>query len=183
MRKEGGEPPTTLFDSRLTHPPLRPLPPPSTRNDQGTSHPPAIRSSPDPTTDLEHEEDRGGGGQEEAKDQCRSDSRTERSVSSTFRPHLTEAQRLHFPDLTELDLPSTMRTHFPDPTDLLNFTLTVTPDEGVISGPPPRVPCRCLAKASIQQTFVLLTNSCDSPRNVQGRRFRLLLRHQHQLSS
>jgi ubiquitin-conjugating enzyme E2 M len=34
-------------------------------------------------------------------------------------------------DLTELDLPSTMKTNFPDPTDLLNFTLTITPDEGV----------------------------------------------------
>lgn len=33
-------------------------------------------------------------------------------------------------DLTELDLPSTMKTHFPDPNDLLNFTLTITPDEG-----------------------------------------------------
>ena len=33
-------------------------------------------------------------------------------------------------DLTELDLPSTMATHFPDPADLLNFTLTITPDEG-----------------------------------------------------
>jgi ubiquitin-conjugating enzyme E2 M len=36
-------------------------------------------------------------------------------------------------DLTELDLPSTMRTHFPDPADLLNFTLTITPDEGTSS--------------------------------------------------
>lgn len=35
------------------------------------------------------------------------------------------------PDLTELDLPSTMQTHFPDPADLLNFTLTITPDEGM----------------------------------------------------
>lgn len=35
-------------------------------------------------------------------------------------------------DLTELDLPSTMTTHFPDPADLLNFTLTITPDEGTV---------------------------------------------------
>lgn len=34
-------------------------------------------------------------------------------------------------DLTELDLPPTMKTHFPDPADLLNFTLTITPDEGM----------------------------------------------------
>lgn len=33
-------------------------------------------------------------------------------------------------DLTELDLPSTMKTQFPNPADLLNFTLTITPDEG-----------------------------------------------------
>lgn len=33
-------------------------------------------------------------------------------------------------DLTELDLPATMQTNFPDPADLLNFTLTITPDEG-----------------------------------------------------
>jgi hypothetical protein len=33
-------------------------------------------------------------------------------------------------DLTELDLPTTMKTHFEDPADLLNFTLTITPDEG-----------------------------------------------------
>jgi ubiquitin-conjugating enzyme E2 M len=35
-----------------------------------------------------------------------------------------------YKDLTELDLPSTMKTHFADPADLLNFTLTITPDEG-----------------------------------------------------
>jgi hypothetical protein len=36
-------------------------------------------------------------------------------------------------DLTELDLPLTMKTNFPDPADLLNFTLTITPDEGMYS--------------------------------------------------
>lgn len=43
-------------------------------------------------------------------------------------------------DLTELELPDTMKTHFPDPADLLNFELTITPDEGtfpVISQRPP----------------------------------------------
>jgi hypothetical protein len=38
--------------------------------------------------------------------------------------------RTNYSDLTELDLPSTMKTNFPDPADLLNFTLTITPDEG-----------------------------------------------------
>jgi ubiquitin-conjugating enzyme E2 M len=33
--------------------------------------------------------------------------------------------------MDELDaLPSTMSLHFPDPNDLLNFELTITPDEG-----------------------------------------------------
>jgi len=37
-------------------------------------------------------------------------------------------------DLTELDLPATMKTHFADPADLLNFTFTITPDEGMYMG-------------------------------------------------
>ena len=37
-------------------------------------------------------------------------------------------------DLTELELPDTMKTHFPDPADLLNFELTITPDEGALPG-------------------------------------------------
>jgi ubiquitin-conjugating enzyme E2 M len=65
-------------------------------------------------------------------------------------------------DLSELELPSTMKTDFPDAADLLNFTLTISPDEG-----------RSLASA------------CGALRNprrhVQGRRLCLLLQHQHQL--
>lgn len=33
-------------------------------------------------------------------------------------------------DLTELELPSTMKTEFANPDDVLNFTLTIEPDEG-----------------------------------------------------
>lgn len=33
-------------------------------------------------------------------------------------------------DLTELDLPSTMKTNFPNAEDLLNFELTIAPDDG-----------------------------------------------------
>jgi len=47
-------------------------------------------------------------------------------------------QRALCTDLTELDLPSTMKTHFPDPLDLLNFTLTITPDEGAFPAMGPR---------------------------------------------
>ncbi|ODO07969.1 hypothetical protein I350_03552 [Cryptococcus amylolentus CBS 6273] len=50
------------------------------------------------------------------------------------RPKVTAAQLRVQKDLTELDLPSTMKTVFPDPTDVLNFTLTITPDEGIYKG-------------------------------------------------
>lgn len=47
-------------------------------------------------------------------------------------------------DLTELDLPSTMTTHFPVETDLLNFELTITPDDGE-----PRHSRACLIRAQL----------------------------------
>ncbi|KAG2155552.1 ubiquitin-conjugating enzyme/RWD-like protein [Suillus clintonianus] len=50
------------------------------------------------------------------------------------RPKTSAAQIRVQKDLTELDLPPTMKTNFPDPTDLLNFTLTITPDEGMYKG-------------------------------------------------
>ncbi|KAF8846066.1 E2 ubiquitin-conjugating enzyme [Paxillus ammoniavirescens] len=50
------------------------------------------------------------------------------------KPKTSAAQIRVQKDLTELDLPPTMKTHFPDPTDLLNFTLTITPDEGMYRG-------------------------------------------------
>ena len=34
-------------------------------------------------------------------------------------------------DLSELSLGTTMKTHFPNPDDILNFTLTIDPDEGM----------------------------------------------------
>jgi len=50
------------------------------------------------------------------------------------KPKTSAAQIRVQKDLTELDLPSTMKTNFPDPADLLNFTLTITPDEGMYKG-------------------------------------------------
>jgi len=50
------------------------------------------------------------------------------------KPKTSAAQIRVQKDLTELDLPATMKTHFADPTDLLNFTLTITPDEGMYKG-------------------------------------------------
>ncbi|KZV76927.1 hypothetical protein PENSPDRAFT_645685 [Peniophora sp. CONT] len=50
------------------------------------------------------------------------------------KPKTSAAQIRVQKDLTELDLPSTMKTNFPDPADLLNFSLTITPDEGMYKG-------------------------------------------------
>jgi len=50
------------------------------------------------------------------------------------KPKTSAAQIRVQKDLTELDLPPTMKTHFPDPADLLNFTLTIAPDEGMYRG-------------------------------------------------
>ena len=37
-------------------------------------------------------------------------------------------------DLSDLSLGTTMKTSFPDPDDILNFTLTIEPDEGMYKG-------------------------------------------------
>jgi ubiquitin-conjugating enzyme E2 M len=37
-------------------------------------------------------------------------------------------------DLEELSLGTTMKTHFPNPDDILNFELTIDPDEGMYKG-------------------------------------------------
>jgi ubiquitin-conjugating enzyme E2 M len=37
-------------------------------------------------------------------------------------------------DLEELSLGTTMKTHFPNPDDILNFKLTIDPDEGMYKG-------------------------------------------------
>ncbi len=60
-----------------------------------------------------------------------------------------------------------MITHFPDPADLLNFTLTITPDEGTLVSVV-SIPCLLI-------TF--------SSRHVQRGRFHLFLCDQYELSS
>jgi len=50
------------------------------------------------------------------------------------KPKTSAAQIRVQKDLTELDLPATMKTDFADAADLLNFTLTITPDEGMYTG-------------------------------------------------
>jgi len=50
------------------------------------------------------------------------------------KPKTSAAQIRVQKDLTELELPSAMKTHFEDPANLLNFTLTITPDDGMYQG-------------------------------------------------
>jgi hypothetical protein len=50
------------------------------------------------------------------------------------RPATLSLTRMPGADLSELSLGSTMRTHFPNPDDILNFTLTIDPDEGMYKG-------------------------------------------------
>ncbi|KAL8833383.1 MAG: hypothetical protein Q9170_004293 [Blastenia crenularia] len=47
---------------------------------------------------------------------------------------VTAAQLRVQKDLSELSLGSTMKTKFPNPDDILNFTLTIEPDEGMYKG-------------------------------------------------
>lgn len=36
-------------------------------------------------------------------------------------------------DLAELDIPDTIKLDFPDPSNILNFNVTIHPDEGILS--------------------------------------------------
>ncbi|ORY68742.1 chitin synthase-domain-containing protein [Pseudomassariella vexata] len=54
--------------------------------------------------------------------------------ASGKKKKVTAAQLRVQKDLSELSLGSTMRTDFPDPDDILNFILTITPDEGQYQG-------------------------------------------------
>jgi ubiquitin-conjugating enzyme E2 M len=55
-------------------------------------------------------------------------------ASGPRKPKTSAAQIRVQKDITELDLPSTMTMEFPDPNDLLNFSLTISPDEGMYKG-------------------------------------------------
>ncbi|KAL7420033.1 NEDD8-conjugating protein ubc12 [Cryptotrichosporon argae] len=58
----------------------------------------------------------------------------DQEAAAKKRPKTTPAQLRVQKDLTELELPETMKTHFPDPADVLDFELTITPDEGIYKG-------------------------------------------------
>src|SRR5271154_5685267 len=67
---------------------------------------------------------------EEAQNQRGPNSRSKGSVFPPQPPRFCSWTFLTCPDITELSLPNTMKMAFPNPDDLLNFTLTIEPDEG-----------------------------------------------------
>ncbi|MCJ1224089.1 Chitin synthase, class 2 [Toensbergia leucococca] len=77
-----------------------------------------------------------GGGQKKKKvtpAQLRVQKGTKRTPKHTLWSS-TLINSLCSSDLSELSLGSTMRTKFPNPDDILNFTLTIDPDEGMYKG-------------------------------------------------
>jgi hypothetical protein len=64
-----------------------------------------------------------------------------------------------------------MTTHFPDPTDVLNFKLTITPDEG-------ELPSIDLFPMSDH-----ISGRADDDRYLQRRRLQLFVRDQPELST
>ncbi|CAK3949538.1 NEDD8-conjugating enzyme UBC12 [Lecanosticta acicola] len=60
--------------------------------------------------------------------------KNEAASGQSKKKKVTAAQLRVQKDLSELSLGSTMKTHFPNPDDILNFTLTLTPDEALYKG-------------------------------------------------
>ncbi|XTI91521.1 putative ketol-acid reductoisomerase protein [Cenococcum geophilum] len=58
----------------------------------------------------------------------------ESAATGPKKKKVTAAQLRVQKDLSELSLGSTMKTYFPNPDDILNFTLTIDPDEGMYKG-------------------------------------------------
>ncbi|KFY28500.1 hypothetical protein V493_02898 [Pseudogymnoascus sp. VKM F-4281 (FW-2241)] len=56
------------------------------------------------------------------------------NANGTKKKKITAAQLRVQKDLEELEPSRTWRTEFPDPNDILNFTLTIDPDEGMYKG-------------------------------------------------
>ncbi|OJJ44425.1 hypothetical protein ASPZODRAFT_135250 [Penicilliopsis zonata CBS 506.65] len=60
--------------------------------------------------------------------------KAENAEGGKKKKKVTAAQLRVQRDLQELALGSTMKTTFPNPDDILNFTLTIEPDEGMYKG-------------------------------------------------
>jgi len=62
------------------------------------------------------------------------DKESAENANGTRKKKVTAAQLRVQKDLADLSLGSTMRTNFPNPDDILNFILTIDPDEGMYKG-------------------------------------------------
>lgn len=60
----------------------------------------------------------------------RGDSAARTAVGTVWARTRADGAAVASADLTELDLPNTMKMNHPNAEDLLNFDLTITPDEG-----------------------------------------------------
>jgi len=60
--------------------------------------------------------------------------KAENTTAGPKKKKVTAAQLRVQKDLSELALGSTMKTDFPDPDNILAFTLTIIPDEGIYKG-------------------------------------------------
>ncbi|KAF2096625.1 hypothetical protein NA57DRAFT_58528 [Rhizodiscina lignyota] len=60
--------------------------------------------------------------------------KADNATSGPKKKKVTAAQLRVQKDLSELSLGSTMKTTFPNPDDILNFVLTIEPDEGMYKG-------------------------------------------------
>ncbi|ORY06571.1 putative ubiquitin-conjugating enzyme E2 [Basidiobolus meristosporus CBS 931.73] len=58
----------------------------------------------------------------------------EAAAAEKRKPKISAAQIRVQKDLSELELPKTMEVTFPSPEDLLNFNLSIRPDEGFYKG-------------------------------------------------
>jgi ubiquitin-conjugating enzyme E2 M len=60
--------------------------------------------------------------------------RTQKGTAIPTSPTSSRAKANAIADLEELSLGTTMKTQFPNPDDILNFELTIDPDEGMYKG-------------------------------------------------
>jgi len=79
----------------------------------------------------------------------------ESAATGPKKKKVTAAQLRVQKDLSELSLGSTMKTDFPNPDDILNFTLTIEPDEGMYKG------------GSFKFTFAISSNYPHDPPKVK----------------
>ncbi|RUS22659.1 ubiquitin-conjugating enzyme/RWD-like protein [Endogone sp. FLAS-F59071] len=60
--------------------------------------------------------------------------KAEEAAAERKKPKTSAAQIRVQKDLNELEIPKTIIMDFPEPSDILNFNVTITPDEGFYKG-------------------------------------------------